>query len=165
MGDAVRFDTTRFGAIEAKADEIVWFEGIPGFPEARRFVFRDHDRGSGFGWMVCADDPRLTFVVADSTLLVPDYEPVLPPRALRALGVDSVDALVLLVIASLSEEGSWLNLGAPIAVNPRTRRGMQVILESGGFALRVPMEPSLRAQEPLGLRDSETRIRALRADV
>lgn len=139
MSEIVQFETRRFGTIEATASELVVFPGIPGFPDARHFVFRRHDRGSGFAWMLCTDDPDLALVVAEPASLAPDYRPELPPRILRALEVKSADALELVVVAIVSEQGTWLNLAAPIAVNPVTRRGLQVILDSDDYSTRTPI--------------------------
>lgn len=131
--------TERFGAVEADESEVVAFPGLPGFPRARRFVFRGHDRGETFAWMLCADDPGLAFVIANPWNLVPAYEPELPARALRALDAESADDLQLVAIAVFTPEGVSLNLAAPLLVNPRTRRGLQVILESGDWPTRAPV--------------------------
>jgi flagellar assembly factor FliW len=133
----VRFTTTRFGEIEAGADELVHFPGLPGFPEARRFVVRRHDRSSCFGWLLCADDPDLSFVVASPWHFVRDYDPSLDPRWLRALGADSADELEVLALATVTPDGVTLNLAAPILVHPGTRRGMQAILDRGDLPTRA----------------------------
>lgn len=135
----VRFPTTRFGEIEAGADELLQFPGLPGFPEARRFLVRRHDRSSPFGWLLCADDPDLAFVVASPWHFVRDYAPSLHPRWLRALGADEADELEILAFATVTPEGVTLNLAAPILVHPGTRRGMQAILDGGELPTRAPV--------------------------
>jgi flagellar assembly factor FliW len=140
VSERIEIETERFGVVEAEASELFELPGMPGFPRARRFVVRGHDRGTAFAWMVCADDPALAFVIANPWDLVPEYAPALSPRVLRALEVESADELQLLAIASFSREGATLNLAAPIAINPRTRRGMQVILESGEWPTRAAIE-------------------------
>lgn len=74
----VESESLRFGRIDAREEEIIHFPGVPGFPEARRFVFREHDCGVGFGWMLCVDDPALAFVVADPAQFVHGYAPEIP---------------------------------------------------------------------------------------
>jgi len=128
--------TERFGVVEADPGELVELPGLPGFPGARRFLIRGHDRGTAFAWMLCADQPELAFVIANPWELVPDYAPSLSPRVLRALEVESADDLQLVAIAAVSTAGATLNLAAPVAINPRTRRGMQVVLEAGDWPTR-----------------------------
>lgn len=132
----MQIETARFGVVDADPAELVELPGLPGFPRARRFVIRGHDRGTAFAWMLCADEPELAFVIANPWELVPDYAPSLSSRVLRALEVESADDLQLVAIASFSREGATLNLAAPLAINPRTRRGMQVILESDEWPTR-----------------------------
>lgn len=139
MSERVQIRSGRFGVVDADPAELVELPGLPGFPRARRFVIRSHDRGTAFAWMLSADDPDLAFVIANPWELVPEYAPVLPPRVLRALEVESERELQLVAIASVSPEGATLNLAAPVAINPRTRRGMQVLLESGEWPTRAPV--------------------------
>ena len=136
MSERMQIRTERFGVVEADPGELVELPGLPGFPGARRFLIRGHDRGTAFAWMLCADQPELAFVIANPWELVPDYTPSLSPRVLRALEVESADDLQLVAIASVSTAGATLNLAAPVAINPRTRRGMQVVLEAGNWPTR-----------------------------
>lgn len=139
MSERVQIRSERFGVVDADPAELLELPGLPGFPRARRFVIRSHDRGTAFAWMLCADDPELAFVIANPWELVPDYAPALPPRVLRALEVESEGELQLVAIASVSGDGATLNLAAPVAINPRTRRGMQVLLESDEWPTRAPV--------------------------
>lgn len=125
----VRFTTLRFGEIEAGEDELLRFPGLPGFPSACRFLVRRHDRSSCFGWLLCADDPELAFVVASPWQFLPDYAPVLDPRWLRSLGAESEAELEVLTLATVTPGGVTLNLAAPILIHPGTRRGIQAILD------------------------------------
>jgi flagellar assembly factor FliW len=146
VSERIEIVTERFGVVDADSSELVELPGLPGFPSARRFVIRGHDRGTAFAWMLCADEPALAFVIANPWDLVPEYAPSLSPRVLRALEVESADDLQIVAIASFSSEVATLNLAAPVAINPRTRRGMQVILESGTWPARADV--SGRAPSP-----------------
>jgi flagellar assembly factor FliW len=139
MSERLQIRSERFGVVEADPGELVELPGLPGFPRARRFVIRSHDRGTAFAWMLCADDPELAFVIANPWELVPHYAPALSQRVLRALEVESEADLQLVAIASVSSEGATLNLAAPVAINPRTRRGMQVLLDGAEWSTRAPV--------------------------
>lgn len=133
----MRIETAHFGTIEAGEDELLHFPGLPGFPAARRFLVRRHDRGADFGWLLCADDPDLAFVVASPWRFQPDYAPAIPASALRALGARDAGELELLALVTVAADGVTLNLAAPIAIHPATRRGAQVILEEPGYPTRA----------------------------
>ncbi len=133
----VAFESIRFGRIDAREEEIIHFPGLPGFPEARRFVFRGHDCGVGFGWMLCVDDPALAFVVADPAQFVHGYAPEIPQRAVRGLGAKRTTELEVVAIATVLADAAHLNLGAPVVVNRKTQRGLQVLLENGGDSHRA----------------------------
>ncbi|MEB2344433.1 MAG: flagellar assembly protein FliW [Deltaproteobacteria bacterium] len=137
MSGRMRFETLQFGTIEASEDELVHFPGLPGFPAARRFLVRGHDRGGSFGWLLCVDDPALTFVVASPFRFRPDYAPAIPAQALRALGASDPGELEVLALATVSTGGVTLNLAAPILIHPGTRLAAQVILEEPGHPTRA----------------------------
>lgn len=137
MSGRVRIETAHFGTIEAGEEELIHFPGLPGFPSARRFLVRRHDRGTDFGWLLCADDPGLAFVVASPWRFRPDYAPAIPAQALRALGARDAGELELLALVTVAADGVTLNLAAPIAIHPGTRRGAQVILEEPGYPTRA----------------------------
>lgn len=138
----VRFTTARFGEIEAGDDEILRFPGLPGFPSARRFLVRRHDRSSCFGWLLCADDPELAFVVASPWQFLPDYAPALEPRWLRSLGAENPEELEVLTLATVTPDGVTLNLAAPILIHPGTRRGIQAILDGGEHPTQARVIPA-----------------------
>lgn len=137
MSGRMWIETLHFGTIEAGEDELVHFPGLPGFPAARRFLVRGHDRGASFGWLLCVDDPALAFVVASPFRFLPDYAPAIPAQALRALGAGDPGELEVLALATVSAAGVTLNLAAPILIHPGTRLGAQVILEEPSHPTRA----------------------------
>lgn len=141
MSERVSLECPRFGRLELDAESLLRFDGLPGFPEARRFAIVRHDSESLFAWLVCADDPELGFVVTDPWHFFPDYEPSLEPAHLSAVGASDDSSLDLLVIADVSGGTVHLNLAAPVLVNGTSRRAAQVILESGGHSIRQPVVP------------------------
>lgn len=128
-GGQVVIESRRFGRIEVAAEQLLRMPGLPGFPEARRFVLCAHDRGSSFAWLISADVPELAFVVADPWAFFPDYSADLDERHLRQLGVDDAAKLDVLVIATVTADGTTLNLAAPLVVHGATREARQIILE------------------------------------
>jgi flagellar assembly factor FliW len=156
MSDAkLVIETTRFGSLEVEESEAFRFGGVPGFPEADRFVLMQHDTDSVFAWMICLDVPDLAFVVADPWQFFPDYRPPLEPRHLKSIGVETPEDFELVCLVSFHGGEAALNLAAPVLINARERRAAQVILEADDLSVREPIpapEPAAQAgaAEPTG---------------
>ncbi|MGH0033732.1 MAG: flagellar assembly protein FliW [Myxococcota bacterium] len=135
--EPIRIDHAALGEILATEDEILGFPGLPGFPEARRFVVRQHDRDSVFGWLVCLELPDLAFPVTDPWSFVPDYAPPFGPHHWRAVDHREGDPVQVLAIARLVDGAVDLNLAAPVLIDLRSRRGLQAILETDRYACRT----------------------------
>jgi len=128
MSERVVIASRRFGHIETEASELIHFDGLPGFPQARRFLLMQHDGETPFAWLVCADEPDLGFVVANPWQFFPDYRPELDASHLRGVGAEVEADLELLTIADVRSNEIHLNLAAPLLLNASTHRGRQLIL-------------------------------------
>ncbi|MEU7870958.1 flagellar assembly protein FliW [Dactylosporangium sp. NPDC049140] len=96
---------------------------IPGFPEDRRFVLvRLDDAGVLFS-LKSVDSDGLRFLVVPPTQFFPDNE---------------ADLLVLLVVTAgdSGAEDATANLMAPIVLDQRRRRAVQLILSHSGLPVR-----------------------------
>lgn len=135
----VVIDHRRFGRLEVPVDQVLVFDGLPGFVDARRFVLLRHDRDSAFLWLVCLDRPDLAFVVTDPCQFFPDYVPKLGPSQLGAVEAEDAKGIELYAITTVREDSTTLNLTAPVLVNTRARRGAQVILDQSDHGTREPL--------------------------
>ena len=117
-------------------------DGIPGFPEATRFVLVRLDESGLVLDLQCVDDESARFVVVPSVAFFPEYAPVIDDVTARRLGLagDGAAPLVLLVVtvgATLAE--STANLMAPIVVNTSAQMAAQVVLDDPALPLRAPL--------------------------
>ncbi|MFQ5416762.1 MAG: flagellar assembly protein FliW [Myxococcota bacterium] len=133
-GGPLAITSPRLGRVELTEAQLIDFDGLPGFAELRRFAVVQHDRESPFGWLLSVERPELALLVADPRLFFPNYRPELEPAHLRALGAGDDDELDLLAIGRIEDGALCLNLAAPVVVNARNRRGVQAILERGGWS-------------------------------
>lgn len=124
--------------------------GLPGFPDARRFVLMEWgEAGSPFSLLRSLDHESLEFLVAAPVVLFPDYAPELDDVDAGALGLISAEDALVLVIVTVGEsaEDATANLLAPIIVNIHTRVAAQVALPTASVEdLRRPLwarEPAL----------------------
>jgi flagellar assembly factor FliW len=123
-----------FGRVEIAEEQLLEFDGLPGFADLRRFAVLQHDRESPFGWLLSVERPELAFLVTDPRLFFPDYCPELDAAHLLVLEANESDELDVLAIGRIQDGNLRLNLAAPVVVNARSRRGLQAILERGGWS-------------------------------
>jgi flagellar assembly factor FliW len=122
--------------------ELYFENGLPGFPEARRFTLvRWGDEESPFSIMRSVDDDRLEFVVVPPMVFFPDYEPEVDDATVGRLDLRTADDALVLAVVTLGDKPSdaTANLMGPIVVNRHTNRAAQAILAQGGYDLRTPL--------------------------
>jgi flagellar assembly factor FliW len=117
-------------------DPSVTFEdGLIGQPSWKRFVLIVEDAEElPVAMLQSLDDPDCTMLVADPKMVEPSYTVRLTPddRAALALGKDGEP--VLFCTLSVSADG-WIsaNLLGPLAINPVTRVGRQLVLTESAY--------------------------------
>jgi flagellar assembly factor FliW len=114
---------------------------MPGFPEQRRFVLiRLEDAGVLYS-LTSIDVADLRFLVVPPAPFFPDYAIDLDNDAQLSLGMpEAEDVLVLLVVtAGDTLADTTVNLMAPIVVNQRNHRAVQVVLGASGLPVRAPL--------------------------
>ena len=130
--------TTYFGEVECP--HLLHFErGLFGFEEEKDFCLLPFEGSEGS--LLCfqsAATPHLAFVAMNPFTLDAAYAPVLAAEELRALEASRSEELcfyALCVVRSPVGE-STVNLRCPIAVNDRTGKAMQVILDTEAYHMR-----------------------------
>ena len=131
---------SRFGQFEVDERDCVSFPlGLPGFERSRSFAVVAGEDFAPFQCLHAVDDP-VSFLVIDPRLVLPDYRCVLSPTDLSRLGATEDTPLVWLSIVSFDEQGGvYVNLRAPIVVNPERMLGYQVMPHNSLYPLRHPL--------------------------
>ena len=136
-------------AADPDIPELHFASGLPGFPDARRFVLvRLGDELSPFSVLRSLDGPDdpsgPEFVVTHPGLFFPDYEPEIDDDTAARLELKSADDALLLVIVTVADPvaASTANLLGPIVVNRHTRAAAQAVLGSSGYATREALVPT-----------------------
>ena len=97
---------------------------MPGFPDDRRFVLvRLEDTGVLYA-LTSVDSAGLRFLVVPPAQFFPDYAPEIDDDALAALG------------AGDGVQDATVNLMAPIVLDQRSRRAVQLVLSRSGLSVR-----------------------------
>jgi flagellar assembly factor FliW len=136
----MRITTKHFGEITYEESRIVTFaEGLPGFPEARRFLLLEGNTPNDlFYWLQCVDDGDTAFTLIDLYQVKPDYNPLVDPEEIAELGDLEGQSLEIYNVAVIPEEIKLMrvNLKAPVVINPVTMKGKQVIVCNEEYNVR-----------------------------
>ena len=93
----------------------------------------------GSGLFTLRGKGEVRLFVLDASVHLPDYAPELTDDQATALGItDPADAL-LLVVATPGDDGTTVNLLAPIVAHATTGRAAQIILEGQDHPLRAEL--------------------------
>ena len=141
----MKFDTTRFGTIDIPEEKMITMSrGVLGFPEKRRFCIIQHKKDTPFFWYQSVDDPALAFVITNPWLFKPDYEVDLDLVA-QALGREKnaedvpVECYVIVTIPKGSPEKMTGNFIAPLVLDPKRRKAVQIVLSDDSYSHRYPL--------------------------
>ena len=109
-------------------------EPLPGLAPAVDYRLSEIDEAPGLFSLESASPAGIRLHVISAAAYLPGYAPRLPAEAVAGLGTHPD----LLVVTTLVDGAPWVNLLAPIAVDPDTGAARQIILE-GDYPVRVPL--------------------------
>jgi flagellar assembly factor FliW len=116
-------------------------EGLVGLPEYKNFVLQVAEELLPVMLLVSQDEKRISFPVIDPYLINPDYMPRLEENEADAIGISGVKDASWFVILNVVNDPLLVtaNLMAPLAINPNTGVGRQVILSRSGYHTSHPI--------------------------
>jgi len=122
--------------------ELVFDDGIPGFPDLHRFVLVDVVEDGAFQELRSVDDPTVSMIVCVPWLFFPDYAPEVPEDDRTELDLRDPEDAVVFCPVTLDEQRDaiYVNLFGPFVVNSSTRRGRQLVLTDSGYPLRARLD-------------------------
>lgn len=126
----LKIKTERFGEVAFTSEDILFFpRGIPAFEDKHQWILAGSD-DSAIRWLQSLDDGALALPVTSPDAVQPDYNARIPEDDLNLVGTFNPAELALLIVVSIPESAPWnmtANLRAPILINIKTRRAVQVI--------------------------------------
>jgi flagellar assembly factor FliW len=111
----------------------------PGLEPLDRFELGTVPGAAGLYTLTAVERPEIRLFVIDASLHLPGYSPELPDDRAAELGVTEADEVLALVVVTPSEEGSTVNLLAPIVVNRATGASLQLVLDDDAFPVRAEL--------------------------
>jgi len=139
-------ETTRFGDIEMKEQDIITFEkGIPGFEEEHQFVILQPDPENPLAFLQSTKTKELAFVITNPFYHFQDYEFELDENTKQELEIKQLEDVTVWGIMSIPEDfdKATINLQAPVIVNVNNKKGKQIILNNSPYLTKTPMFPQL----------------------
>ena len=141
----MRIHTLNFGDLEIVQDTIITFDdGLPGFPQLRRFVVLEMEKIKPFHFLQSLPDddtPPIALYLINPFLVDPSYDFRLTDSDMEAIKSKNSTELTIYAIATIPENpcDATLNLMAPIVINVRGRCGRQVILHDSKYSVKHPL--------------------------
>ncbi len=121
-----------------EGDLIIFPDGLFGFEDKKKFLPITVEEDERFLYLLSVEDENLSFLVANPFLLNKSYSPDILEEDYSRLEADDSDSLSVYTICALKErpEDSTVNLKCPIVVNVKSRKAIQVILQSDEYKFR-----------------------------
>jgi flagellar assembly factor FliW len=144
----MKFDTTRFGQIEVKPEDILIFpDGPLGFPDCTRFTFIDEERAAPFRMLQSLDNPALAFVVVDPLIARPDYHFDVTVDDLKLIKAETTENLLVYAIVTMNRNihDVTVNLQGPLVINPQQKLGHQFVLIETEYTTREKLLTGVEA--------------------
>jgi flagellar assembly factor FliW len=115
--------------------------GLLGFEQIKDYVLITNPGEEPFRWLEVRNNPALAFIVVDPFLVVPDYQPNLPPPDVEFLGITSPEDAQLLNIVTLhGPNRATVNLKGPIVLNRHSGVGKQVVIaNASAYSVQHPL--------------------------
>ena len=119
-------------------------DGLPGFPQLRRFVVLEMEGIKPFQYLQALPDdesPPIALYLINPFLVDPSYEFRLMDSDMEAIKSKNSTELSIYAVATIPADprDATLNLMAPIVINEKDRRGRQVIMHDSKYSVRHPL--------------------------
>jgi flagellar assembly factor FliW len=102
-------------------------EGLPGFEKCRRFVLVTSPSLEPVKCLQGVEDNRPSFLGIDPRLAQPEYASKLSSADRRRLELEGDEPLLWLALITVQGDEVFVNLRAPVVINPQKMIGLQVI--------------------------------------
>lgn len=131
---------TAFGEFDITPSEVVSFpSGLPGFETSREFIVVSTPAMGVFS-LLQSTDGAVSFLVVDPRRVLADFRCVLGQTDQARLQAGPGAVLLWLSIVTFEPSGhAFVNLRAPIVINPERMLGYQVMPHNSLYPIRHPL--------------------------
>lgn len=136
-------DSVRFGQIEIDRELLFEFVApIIGYDKHRLFALIDNDPSSPFKWIQSVKDEELAFPITLCSYFDIEYNFKIQDEEAKLIELENAEDLMAINIVSIPQEcpqNATVNLLAPIVINTKTNKAMQVILKNTNYKVKHPL--------------------------
>lgn len=111
----------------------------PGLEPLAAFELTTVEGAPGLHTLASVERPEIRLYTLDAERHLPGYSPELPDDRAAELGIEAAEQALLLVVVTPSQQGSTVNLLAPIVVNRGTGAALQLVLDDDAFPVRAEL--------------------------
>jgi flagellar assembly factor FliW len=135
-----RFEELQDEGVADPEHSVEFPDGLPGFESCRHFSVVSPDAIAPFELMHAIDGPPVAFVTIDPSVVMPDYRRAVRHRDRVRVGAADDESLIWRAMVTIDDDGAaWVNLRAPIVVNPVSMIGCQIVPRDAVYPLRHPL--------------------------
>lgn len=134
------------GIVNVDEKQLVTFpEGLLGFEKYTKFALIDSEY-EPFIWLQSMEESNLAFLMIDPFLICSDYEADIDDSALRNIGVDSAEDIIIMTLVTIPKDGSAItaNFLGPVVINKKNRKCLQVILNDTRWTTKFDIVKALK---------------------
>lgn len=134
------------GIVNVAEKQLVTFpEGLLGFEKYTKFALIDSEY-EPFIWLQSTEESNLAFLMIDPFLICSDYEADIDDSALRNIGVDSAEDIIIMTLVTIPKDGSAItaNFLGPVVINKKNRKCLQVILNDSRWTTKFDIVKALK---------------------
>ena len=127
------------GEVPVEVPVIELVAPMPGFPGLSHYALVQLDDSGVLCALRSLDDPEVRFLVLPAAFF-DGYSIEVDDDTVEALGVEAASDVLALVVVNAGQAagGATANLLAPVVINTRTHRGVQVVLDQD-LPVRAPL--------------------------
>lgn len=133
------------GIVNVDEKQLVTFpEGLLGFEKYTKFALIDSEY-EPFIWLQSTEESNLAFLMIDPFLICSDYEADIDDSALRNIGADSAEDIIIMTLVTIPKDGSAItaNFLGPVVINKKNRKCLQVILNDSRWTTKFDIVKAL----------------------
>ena len=141
--NTITLKTTKFGEVEIDKNTIFDFVSpIIGFSDLTKYTIIDYKPESPFKWLQSIEDMDLAFPVTLCSFFNIDYQFDIPDEEAQKLDIQNPDDVFVCNIANIpmsNPQGATINMLAPIVINIKNKKAMQLVLKNTDFQVRYKL--------------------------
>lgn len=147
-------NTKHFGEVDIDEANILEFpEGIFGFQDEKRYVILyENIEGGPFSWLQSLDNEHTSIPLINPMNYFPEYNPEISFKDVEKIGELKQEDLILFSVVVVPEniENMTTNLKAPILVNIKTKKGIQVIAQDEEYEIKHNLYNQMKLLQEAG---------------